>query len=147
MDKQSVFVYSADENDFAIEINDEYVTPAELIDITMTVDHVGESWTPIKNNGFEKEYIYGKVVSFGISGKRVIGDPAQDAIADLVFAKGRDIQKNIRITIANTYQYDAFVNVKPTDVGAGGDKVGAFKVDFSLAGGEPTVTKVAEATE
>lgn len=147
MDNETVFVFSADENDFEIEFDGEYGIPAELTEIKMTIDHTSENWTPLKNNGYEKEYVYGKVVGFGISGKRVIGDPIQDKICDLALKKGRDIQKNIRITIAKTYQYDAFVNVKPTDIGAGGGAMGGFAADFSLAGGEPTVTKVAEATE
>lgn len=148
MAKVSAGVFTCDNNSIAFEVDGEYLVPAELINFEITIDNTEETWVSYDSEGFENALITGKGYGANVTCKRVIGDPCQEFIMGKMFTKGQEAQGNIKVTLANGLTITDKMNIKVTNIGAGGEgtAVAELQAELTHASGKPVVAKE-EATE
>lgn len=142
-------VYPCYENQFQIDTAASGSTAsmkniADCESFSVSFDNGVEEWTPFDTEGWVRRLQTSKSVTIEVSAKRNVGDEGNDAVADLTFKNGRDVEKDFTWTFPDgtTVKFtDAIVNV--TNNG-GGDSTNVAPLEFSvMSNGKPTVTAAA----
>lgn len=118
-----------------------YVRLAEGISsVDASFNDVVDQTTYMADEGWASSLVTGKQMILSVSGHRVVGDTAQDYIADLESSMGDDCLSNARI-------YDAQGNLKTGEVTlanidfSGGDAGAKTDISFEIHfNGKPTIT-------
>lgn len=145
MAKVTAGVFTCDNNSIAFEVESEYIVPAELINFEITIDNTEETWVSYDSEGFENALITGKGYGVNVTCKRVIGDPCQEYIVGKMFAKGQEARGNVKVTLADGTTITDKMNIKVTNIGAGGEgtTVAELQAELTHAEGVPVVGKEA----
>lgn len=128
-------VDSVEEADFAM--------PKGLENFAPSFDNGVEEYYPMENEGWVERLLTAKSWGLSFTGKRHVGDPANDYIADMLFAIGQDANTILKWTMPNGTTIEQKMVVSVTNVG-GGDSTNIGALEFELqSSGKPTVTKAA----
>lgn len=134
-------VFPCYENQFKIKVGNEYKTIADCESFSVSFDNGVEEWTPFESEGWRRRLQTAKAITISVSGKRNIGDAGNDAVADLAFKNGREVEEDFQWIFPDgtTVEFDdAVINV--TNVAAGDStNVGPLAFDV-MSNGKPTVT-------
>ena len=140
-------VYPCYENQFAIATSatgDATASIADCESFSVAFDNGVEEWTPFETEGWLRRLMTAKALTISVTGKRNIGDAGNDAVAELAFKNGRDVERDFKwtfpdgtvVTLAN-----AVINV--TNAGSG-DSTGVAPLEFEvMSNGKPTVAPAA----
>lgn len=116
------------------------LTPAGLENFSPSFDNTIEEWYSMENQGWRSALLTGKGWSIGFSGKRVVGDAANDYIAGLMLAIGQDACTKFYWRLPDGLTVEQNVIVAVSNNG-GGDTTNVGKLEFELrSDGKPTVT-------
>jgi hypothetical protein len=126
------------------------IDPADMVPIadmetfTMKIDGTTEQWTPMTTAGWARALMTGKKFSISLKGKRNVGDPGNDYIAETAWKDGLDCSTKAEIDFPDGAKlvFDCVINV--TNPG-GDDSTKVAPLEFELIGdGKPTYTPAAE---
>jgi hypothetical protein len=115
-------------------------TIADMESFSIAIDGKVEKWTPMTTAGWERALMTGKAFSVSLKGKRNIGDPGNDYVADTAWKDGLDCSTKGEIEFPNGAKlaFDCAIDVKNV---AGGDSSNVAPLEFDLIGdGKPTWT-------
>ena len=116
-----------------------WVTIADLESGTFSIETGVEKWNSLTEGGWQRALATAKAISLGLKGKRCIGDPGNDYIANKAFANGRDCDSRVRITFPDSAKFEVGVVVSVTELL--GDSTNVSSLGFDLASnGKPTYT-------
>lgn len=99
-----------------------------------------DSWYALDQQGWQREMMTGKAFSITFKGKRNVGDPGNDYVANTAWADGLDCSTKAKITFpdGSTLVFNAVIDV--TNPGAD-DGTKAAPLEFELkSDGKPTYT-------
>lgn len=122
------------------------VTPTDFVVIKdmetfgISIDGSVEEWTPMDTEGWVRRLMTGKGFSISLNGKRNVGDPGNDYIADTAWKSGLDCSSKAEVTFpdGSKLAYDCIVNVTTPN---GGDSTNVSTLEFELmSDGKPTFT-------
>ncbi len=135
-------VYPVYENQFKIGADKENATSiADMETFSVSFDNGVEEWKPMDQEGWTRRLMTGKSLTITINGKRNIGDPGNDYIAEKAFVNGRDAEGYLSWTFPDgtLVEFEGCVfNV--TNIGAGeSTTVGPLEFE-ALSNGKPKVT-------
>lgn len=140
-------VYPCYENQFkvATAASGEATAPiADCESFSVSFDNGVEEWTPFDTEGWVKRLMTAKSIAISVTGKRNVGDAGNDAVAELAWMNGRDVERDFVWTFPDGTEVefgDAVINV--TNVGAG-DSTAVAPLEFEvLSNGKPKVTLAA----
>lgn len=115
---------------------------------SVSFDNGVEEWTPFDTEGWVRRLMTAKGITISVSGKRSVGDPGNDYVAEKAFANGRNAEGYFGWIFPDgtTVSWDeAVYNV--TNIGAGDSTaVGPLEFDI-MSNGKPTITQPTEATQ
>ena len=120
--------------------------PADMVPIadmetfSISIDGTVEEWTPMTTNGWARALMTGKKFTIGLNGKRNVGDPGNDYVAETAWKDGLDCSTKGEIEFPDGAKltFDCVINVK--NVG-GGDSTNVAPLEFDMQGdGKPTYT-------
>lgn len=145
MDKTGV--YPCYENQFAIATAAAGEATAPIADCEsfgIAFDNGVEEWTPFETEGWVRRLMTSKSITISVTGKRNVGDAGNDAVAELAYKNGRDVERDFKWTFPDgtvvTFE-DAVINV--TNAGAG-DSTSVAPLEFEvMSNGKPKVTPAA----
>lgn len=140
-------VYPCYENQFAIATAAAGTATAAIADcesFSVSFDNGVEEWTPFETEGWVRRLMTAKALTISVTGKRNVGDAGNDAVAELAFKNGRDVERDFKWTFPDgtvvTFE-DAVINV--TNAGSG-DSTGVAPLEFEvMSNGKPEVTPAA----
>lgn len=139
-------VYPVFENKFKIGVNgrgstgEKLATIAEMESFSVSIDGNVEEWSPMDMEGWLRRMVTGKSLSISLSGKRHIGDPGNDYVADNAWGTGTSCETNFEWEFPSgaTLAFDCVLSV--TNPG-GGDSRNVAPLEFEvLSDGKPTYT-------
>lgn len=113
---------------------------ADLESFSISIDGTVEEWTPMDTSGWARALMTGKKFSVSLNGKRNVGDPGNDYVANIAWKDGLDCSTKGEIEFPDGAKlaFDCIINVK--NVG-GGDSTNVAPLEFDLQGdGKPTYT-------
>jgi hypothetical protein len=122
------------------------VAPADFVVIKdmetfgISIDGSVEEWTPMDTEGWVRRLMTGKGFSISLNGKRNVGDPGNDYIADTAWKSGLDCSSKAEVNFpdGSKLAYDCIVNVTTPN---GGDSTNVSTLEFELmSDGKPTFT-------
>ncbi|NBH61571.1 hypothetical protein D1155_07905 [Anaerotruncus sp. 80] len=117
---------------------------AECESFGVSFDNGVEEWTPFESEGWTRRLQTAKSITVSVTAKRNVGDPGNDAVAELAWANGRDTERDFQWTFPDGTVVkfaDAVINV--TNVGAG-DSTAVAPLEFEiLSNGKPEITPAA----
>lgn len=116
---------------------------ADLETMGISIDGNVENWTPFGSAGWARALMTGKSFSIEFSGKRHIGDPGNDYVAETAWKDGLSCTTKMAIEFPDggKLSFDCVLNV--TNV-AGGDSANVAPLEFTAQGdGKPTWTPAA----
>lgn len=122
---------------------EQMVAIADMETFSMSVDGTVQTWTPMTTDGWQRSLMTGKSFSISLKGKRNVGDPGNDYIANTTFADGLDCSTKAEVNFPDgaKLEFDCVVNV--TNNG-GGDSKDVAPLEFDLQGdGKPVYTPAA----
>ncbi len=123
---------------------DEMLTPAGLENFSPSFDNTIEDWYSMENKGWRSSLLTGKGWSIGFSGKRVVGDTANDYIANKMLAIGSEACTKFYWQLPDGLTVEQNVIISVTN-NSGGDTTNVGKLEFELrSDGKPTVTEPTE---
>lgn len=79
----------------------EWVSPAELEEISVSIDNTTQTWNTFKNKGWQSALVTGKAATITIKGKRYIGDEGNDLIASKLLKSGQEAYIGVKIAGAD----------------------------------------------
>lgn len=140
-------VYPCYENQFAIATAADGEATATIADCEtfgVAFDNGVEEWTPFESEGWTRRLMTAKSVTISVTGKRNVGDAGNDAVAELAFKNGREVERDFKWTFPDgtvvTFE-NAVINV--TNAG-GGDSTNVALLEFEvMSNGKPKVTPAA----
>lgn len=137
-------VFPVHNNKFEVETSSgEWSEIANLEEFSVAINGVVETWQAMENGGWESALKTGASWSLSLKGKRTIGDPGNDFIANKRFAMGQDAYVNFRWTMPNGTTITQQMVVNVTADGSGDTtNVGALEVELQ-SNGKPEVGKAA----
>lgn len=102
-----------------------------------------ENWTPMTTSGWERALMTGKAFSISLKGKRNVGDPGNDYVADAAWKDGVECSTKAQIVFPDGAKLDFDCVIDVTNVG-GDDSTKVAPLEFDLKGdGKPTFTPAA----
>lgn len=110
---------------------------ADMETFGISIDGSVENWTPMNTAGWARALMTGKAFSISLNGKRNVGDPGNDYVANLAWKDGLDCSSKgtIKFPDGAKLTFDCVVNV--TNVG-GGDSTNVAPLELELVGdGKP----------
>lgn len=145
MSAVSTGVYPVYENQFQVGATKESLTDiADMESFSVSFDNGVEEWTPMGSEGWTRRLMTAKAITISLTGKRNIGDPGNDFVADLAFKNGRSAEACLQWTFKDGTKVafeGAVFNV--TALG-GGDSTNVAPIEFEvMSNGKPTVTPAA----
>ena len=146
MGKVTSGVFPVNVNQFEVNVGteaDQWVTVAELVECTVTIDNNTETWKSFANGGWESALVTGKSAKIELKGKRCVGDAGNDLIAGKLLANGQDAYISARLTVADgkvlTWEKMACA---VANAGTGGNATDVGALEATLTGhGKPTLTQ------
>jgi hypothetical protein len=117
---------------------------ADMETFSISIDGTVEEWTPMDTSGWARALMTGKKFTVGLSGKRNVGDPGNDYVANTAWKDGLDCSTKGEIEFPDGAKliFDCVINVK--NVG-GGDSTNVAPLEFDMQGdGKPTYIPVTE---
>ena len=117
---------------------------ADLETMGISIEGNVETWTPFGSDGWGRALMTGKSFSIEFTGKRHIGDPGNDYIAETAWKDGLDCSTKMSIEFPDgaTLVFACVLNV--TNVG-GGDSTNVGPLEFTAQNdGKPTWTPASE---
>ena len=140
-------VYPVNVNEFEVNAKtgdtDNWVTVAELEEVSVTIDNNTETWKSFANGGWESALVTGKSAKIDIKGKRCVGDAGNDFIAGKLLANGQDAYVSARLKIAEgkTLMWEKMA-CAVGNAGTGGSATSVGALEATLTGhGKPTLTE------
>lgn len=121
------------------------VAIAELETFEVSIDGNTVEWSPMEMEGWMRRMVTGKALTITLSGKRHIGDPGNDYVADSAWGTGDDCASKFEWEFPSGAKlaFDCVLNVTNPGGGESRDVAGLeFEV---LSDGKPTFTPAAEA--
>lgn len=116
------------------------VTIKDLETFEVSIDGTVEEWTPMDMEGWMRRLMTGKSLSISFSGKRSVGDPGNDYIAEAAFKTGADATTQFEWTMVSGTKLSGDVVINVTKPG-GGDSTNVDGLEFELMlDGKPTIT-------
>lgn len=112
----------------------------DLETFSLSIDGNVEEWTPMDTEGWARRLMTGKSFSISLNGKRHVGDPGNDYVADVAWKDGLDCSTKAAIEFPNgsKMEFDAIIDVKNVE---GADSTNVAPLDFDLmSDGKPTFT-------
>lgn len=144
MAKVTSGVYPVNVNEFEINVGadgaENWVTVAELEEVSVTIDNNTETWKSFANGGWESALVTGKSAKIDIKGKRCVGDAGNDFIAGKLLANGQDayIPARLKIAEGKTLTW-AQMACAVGNAGTGGSATDVGALEATLTGhGKPT---------
>lgn len=114
---------------------------ADMESFSVSFDNGVEEWSPFDTEGWVRRLLTAKGVTISVTGKRNVGDPGNDEVADLAFENGRDSERDVVWNFPDGTKVkfkDAVINV--TNIGAG-DSTAVAPLEFDImSNGKPEVT-------
>lgn len=107
---------------------------------TIAIDGSVEEWTPMDTEGWIRRLMTGKGFALTLNGKRHVGDPGNDYVAELAWASGLECSSKFEINFADgaILAFDCIVNV--TNPGSGDStNVAGLECEI-MSDGKPTYT-------
>ena len=121
----------------------EMVAIADMESFSISIDGTVEEWTPMTTDGWTRALMTGKKFTIGLNGKRNVGDPGNDYVAETAWKDGLDCSTKgaIEFPDGSKLTFDCVINVK--NVG-GGDSTNVAPLEFEMQGdGKPIYTAAA----
>ena len=145
MGKVTKGVFPVNVNQFEVNVGtdtEDWVTVAELEEVTVTIDNNTETWNSFANGGWESALVTGKSSKIDIKGKRCVGDTGNDFISEKLLANGQDAYIPARITVADGKVLTwAKMACAVANAGTGGSATDVGALEATLTGhGKPTLT-------
>ncbi len=138
-------VYPVFENKFKINKKGraspgEMVTIAEMESFGVAIDGNTVEWSPMEAEGWLRRMVTGKALTITLAGKRHIGDPGNDYIADSAWGTGGSCDSKFEWTFPSgaKLEMDCVLNV--TNPGGGESRDGAPLEVEIMSDGKPTFT-------
>ena len=140
-------VFPVNVNQFEVNVGtvdtEDWVTVAELEEVSVTIDNNTETWKSFANGGWESALVTGKSAKIDIKGKRCVGDEGNDFIAGKLLANGQDAYVQARLTIADgkALEWDKMA-CAVANAGSGGKATDVGALEATLTGhGKPKLTE------
>ena len=117
---------------------------AELESFGLSIEGNVENWTAMDKAGWASNLMTGKSFSFEMKGKRCVGDPGNDYVAEVAMKDGLDCSTKGEIEFPDgaKMEFDCVLDV--TNIG-GGDSTNVAPLEFTMHGdGKPTYTPAAK---
>jgi len=109
----------------------------------ISIDGSVEEWTSMTTSGWGSALMTGKKFSVGLKGKRHIGDPGNDYVANVAWKDGLDCSTKADVTFpdGSKLEYNCVLDVKALN---GGDSTSVAPLEFDMIGdGKPDYTPAA----
>lgn len=121
----------------------EMVTIAEMESFGVSIDGNTVEWSPMEAEGWMRRMVTGKALTITLSGKRHIGDPGNDYIADSAWATGGGCDSKFlwEFPSGAKLEMDCVLNV--TNPGGGESRDGAPLEVEIMSDGKPAFTPAA----
>ncbi|MFR4808543.1 MAG: phage tail tube protein [Peptostreptococcus anaerobius] len=89
----------------------------DLETFSLSIDGNVEEWTPMDTDGWARRLMTGKAFSISLNGKRHVGDPGNDYVADVVWKDGLDCSTKAEIEFPNgaKLKFDCVIDVKSVE--------------------------------
>ena len=116
---------------------------AQLESFGLSIEGNVENWTAMNTDGWASNLMTGKSFSFDMKGKRCVGDPGNDYVAEVALKDGLDCSTKgeIEFLDGSKMEFDCVLDV--TNIG-GGDSTNVAPLEFTMHGdGKPTYTPAA----
>ena len=86
----------------------------DLTSFSISIDGNVEEWTPMNTEGWIRRLMTGKGFTITLNGKRHVGDPGNDYIANTAFKSGLDCSGKMSIVFPNgdKLDFDCILDVK-----------------------------------
>lgn len=114
----------------------------EMETFSIAIDGNVEEWTPMETAGWVRRLMTGKGFTLSLNGKRHVGDPGNDYVANTAWKSGLDCSSKFSINFpdGSKLAFDCIVNVSSPN---GGDStnVSALEVEV-MSDGKPVYTAV-----
>ena len=124
---------------------DDMVPVRELETFEVAIDGNTVEWSPMEQEGWLRRMVTDKALSITLSGKRYIGDPGNDYVADNAWGTGNDCETKFvwEMPSGASLAFDCVLSV--TNPG-GGESRDAAGLEFEvLSDGKPVFTPAAPA--
>jgi len=112
----------------------------EMETFQIAIDGNVEEWTPMETEGWMRRLMTGKSFTLTLNGKRHVGDPGNDYVAETAWKSGPDCSTKFQVVFPSgaTLDFDCILNVTEAE---GGDStaVAALSVEV-MSDGKPTYT-------
>lgn len=142
-------VYPVWENKFKISTGGRsgatMATIADLETFSVAIDGNVEEWSPMEMEGWLRRMVTGKALTISLSGKRNIGDPGNDYVANNAWSTGAGCESKFEWEFPSgaKLEFNCVLNV--TNPG-GGDSRNVAPLEFEvMSDGKPTFTPAAGA--
>ena len=113
---------------------------ADMENAKLSIETGVETWHSITEDGWQRALATAKSYTLSMNGKRSIGDPGNDYIAELALKNGRDCDSKIKVTFPDGAVFTGDVVVSVSDY-AGDDTTAVNPLAFDLiSNGKPTYT-------
>lgn len=116
---------------------------AQLESFGLSIEGNVENWTTMNADGWSSNLMTGKSFSFDMKGKRCVGDPGNDYVAEVALKDGLDCSTKGEIEFPDgaKMEFDCVLDV--TNIG-GGDSNNVAPLEFTMHGdGKPAYTPAA----
>ena len=116
------------------------VTIAEMESFSVSIDGNVEEWKPMEAEGWTRRMVTGKALTITLSGKRNVGDPGNDYVANSAWGTGTscDTKFEWEFPSGAKLTFDCVINV--TNPGSG-DSTNVAGLEFEVqSDGKPTYT-------
>ena len=107
---------------------------------SISIEGKVENWTPMESEGWERALMTGKKLTIGLSGKRHVGDPGNDYVANVAWKDGLECSTiaQIEFPTGAKLDFNCVLDVKNTD---GGDSTNVAPLEFDMiCDGKPEFT-------
>lgn len=112
----------------------------EMETFQIAIDGNVEEWTPMNTEGWVRRLMTGKGFSITLNGKRHVGDPGNDYVANTAWMSGLDCSSKCSIEFpdGSKLNFDCIVNVTAPN---GGDSTNVSALECELmSDGKPAYT-------
>lgn len=119
---------------------DEMALIKEMETFQIAIDGNVEEWNPMEAQGWVRRLMTGKGFSITLNGKRHVGDPGNDYIAETAWKSGLDCSSKAEIEFpdGSSLKFDCVVNVTAPN---GGDSTAVSALECELmSDGKPVYT-------
>ncbi|EPY06629.1 hypothetical protein PAALTS15_13532 [Paenibacillus alvei TS-15] len=112
----------------------------EMETFSIAIDTNVEEWTPMETEGWTRRLATGKGFSITLNGKRHVGDPGNDYVANTAWKSGLDCSSKSEIEFpdGSKLEFDCIVSVSAPN---GGDSTAVSTLECELqSDGKPNYT-------